>query len=129
MLNRRPSCRRIAGALTRPAGILVVAELFLAGCGSDSLTDMNGTTGRTFTVAPGQEVDIRLQSIGPGEYQAPPAISSTAIRFQSAGLVGPSVPAGVTQLFRFQALRQGRAIVTFRHSGQTVTVVDTVDVE
>ncbi len=129
MQNRRFSGQRVASALTRPGGSLVVAALFLARCGSETLTDVNGTTGRTLTVAPGQEVDIRLQSIGSGEYQAPPAISSTAIRFQSVDLVGPPVPAGVTQLFRFQSLRQGRAIVTFRHSGQSVTVIDTVDVE
>jgi hypothetical protein len=106
-----------------------MAALFLARCGSDTLTDTSGTTERTFTVAAGQEVGIHLQSIGPGEYLAPPAISSVAIRFEDVRLVTPAVPAGKTQLFRFRALRPGRALVTFRHSEQSATVTDTVEVQ
>jgi hypothetical protein len=128
MRNQQCSRRRIAGTLTRAGGVLVMAALFLARCSSDAPTDMSGSSGRTLTVAAGQKVDIRLQNIGSGEYLAPPAISSTAIRFEDVSLVTPYVPAGKTQLFRFQALRRGRALVTFRHSEQSPTVIDTVDV-
>jgi hypothetical protein len=127
--NQWFSRRHIAGALTRAGGVLVMAALFLARCSSDDPTDTSGGGGRTFTVASGQEVGIRLQNIGPGEYLAPPAISSAAIRFEDVSLVTPAVPAGTTQLFRFQALRPGRAIVTFRHSEQSATVIDTVQVQ
>jgi hypothetical protein len=123
------SQRHIAGTRIRAGGVLVMAALFLARCSSDDLTDTSGSAGRTFTVASGQEVGIRLQNIGPGEYLAPPVISSAAIRFKDVSLVTPAVPAGATQLFRFQALRPGRAIVTFRHSEQSATVIDTVQVQ
>jgi hypothetical protein len=129
MQNQLFSQRHIAGKLTRAGGVLVVAALFLVRCSSDAMTDMSDSSGRTFTVAAGQEVAIRLQNIGSGEYLAPPAISSTAIRFEAVSLVTPYVPAGKTQLFRFQALRPGRALVTFRHSEQSATVIDTVDVQ
>jgi hypothetical protein len=35
----------------------------------------------------------------------------------------------LTQLFRFQAVGQGRVVVVFRHSEQPATVTDTVDVK
>ena len=127
--NRRFSPRPIAGTLARAGGVLVMAALVLARCSSDDLTGTSGGAGRTFTVSAGQEVGIRLQNIGPGEYLAPPAISSAVIRFEDVSLVTPAVPAGVTQLFRFQAVRPGRAIVTFRHSEQSATVIDTVQVQ
>jgi hypothetical protein len=129
MQNRQAPQRHIAGTLTRAGGLLVMAALLLARCSSDALTDTNGSSGRSFTVAAGQEVGIHLQSIGPGEYLAPPAISSVAIRFEDVRLVTPAVPAGKTQLFRFRALRPGRALVTFRHSEQSATVTDTVEVQ
>jgi hypothetical protein len=44
-------------------------------------------------------------------------------------LATPHVPAGVTQLFRFQVVAPGRALVVFRHSEQSATVIDTVDVQ
>ena len=129
MRNQWFSRGHIAGTLARAGGVLVIAALFLARCSSDDLTDTSGGAGRTFTLAAGQEVGIRLQNIGPGEYLAPPAISSAAIRFEGVSLVTPAVPAGTTQLFRFHALRPGRAIVTFRHSEQPATVIDTVLVQ
>ena len=127
--NQKVSQRHIAGTLTRAGGVLVMAALFLTRCSSDAPTDTSGSSGRTFTVAAGQEVGIRLQNIGPGEYLAPPAISSVAIRFVDVRLVTPAVPAGKTQLFRFRALRPGRALVTFRHSEQSAVVTYTVEVQ
>jgi hypothetical protein len=44
-------------------------------------------------------------------------------------LATPHVPAGVTQLFRFQAVTPGRALVTFQHSEHSATVIDTVNVQ
>jgi hypothetical protein len=69
--------------------------------------------------------DIRLQTVGPGEYEAP-GISSPAVRFTGVSLVPPFVPAGPTQVFRFQALNPGRATLTFHHSGMSPDVSDTV---
>jgi hypothetical protein len=65
---------------------------------------------------------MRLQSIGPGEYASPPAVSSSVLQFLDVRLVTPHVPAGVTQEFRFQALKAGTAVIRFRQiiSGSTV---------
>jgi hypothetical protein len=79
-------------------------------------------------VSVGEELSITLQTIGPGEYQSPPAVSSSAVRFLDVAYVSPSVPAGPTQRFRFKAEAPGHAIVTFRHSGSTPMVSDTVEV-
>jgi hypothetical protein len=126
--NGQFSRRHIARRLTRVASVVVVAALFLPGCGSDAPTTPSDTSGRTFTTTAGQELEIRLQNIGPGEYGVPPAISSPVVRFQGVSL-GDPVPAGLTQLFRFQAVRAGRALVTFRHSEQPKTVIDTIIVQ
>jgi hypothetical protein len=129
MPKQRFSQSHHAGTLARTGSVLFMAALFLARCSSGTPTDTSGSSGRTFAVAAGQDVGIRLQNIGPGEYLAPPAISSAAIRFEAVSLVTPAVPAGKTQLFRFRALRPGRALVTFRHSEQSATVIDTVEVQ
>jgi len=80
-------------------------------------------------VALGQELDITLQTIGPGRYDSLPAISSPAIRFLDMSFVGPAVPAGPTQLFRFKAEARGQAVVSFYQStvGYPI-VIDTVEV-
>jgi hypothetical protein len=50
------------------------------------------------------------------------------VHFLDASLVGPYVPAGPTQQFRFAALVPGKAIVVFQNTGMTTTVEDTVNV-
>lgn len=40
--------------------------------------------------------------------------------------VGPAVPSGPRQLFRFRAEATGTTIVTFHHTGDFPTVEDTV---
>ena len=129
MLNAVSSRDEVAAKLACLGRALVLAVLLLAGCGSEAPTDPAGSSGRAFTVTARQDFEIRLQSIGPGEYRSPPSISSAAIRFHGVNLATPHVPAGVTQLFRFQAVTPGRAIVVFRHTDQSATVIDTVDVE
>jgi hypothetical protein len=127
--KREFSHERLPSALGRSGRVLLLASLLLAGCGSETPTDTSGNSGRAFTVKAGQEFEIRLQSIGPGEYRSPPSVSSNAVRFREVRLATPHVPAGVTQLFRFEAIAPGRAIVIFRHSEQSPTVIDTVDVQ
>ena len=69
--------------------------------------------GKTIQVPVGDEVDITLQTIGPGQY-ANPTVSSPAVRFLGVSLVGPAIPAGPTQLFRFQAAAAGQAIIAIQ---------------
>jgi hypothetical protein len=129
-MGQRPEYSQavLGGDPRRSVRCLAVAGLLLTGCGSEGPTDPDESTGRAFTVQAGQHLEIRLQSIGPGEYRSPPTVSSASIRFQGVSLVTPHVPAGITQRFRFQAVAPGRAIVTFQHSERSPTVVDTVDV-
>lgn len=67
--------------------------------------------GRTIAVPVGSEVDITLQTVGPVEY-ANPQVSSPAVRFLTMSYVTPPVPAGPTQLFRFEAVAPGQATIS-----------------
>lgn len=108
--------------------LLVPSLLALAGCGDSAPTDVNGSPARLLQASVGERLDLRLQTVGPGEYHTPPTILSSAVSFLSAELVTPAVPAGVTQRVHLQAVAPGRAIVRFEHSvGEAL--VDTIDVQ
>ena len=97
----------------------------LAACGQEPLA-VRGAQGQTLTMVVGQELDLTVGTVGPGEYKTPPAISSAALRFIDANVVGPALPSGPTQLFRFQAESPGTALVVIEHSGTNPTIHDTV---
>ena len=105
-------------------GILAAAVLLTA-CAKDPLA-VRSTQSQTLTIAVGQELDLTVGTVGPGEYESPPSISSTALRFLDAKVVPPYLPSGPTQLFRFQAEARGLALVVIRHSGNDPTIQDTV---
>ena len=105
-------------------GVLVAATP-LSGCTTEPLA-VRSTHGQTLTLSVGQQLDLTVGTVGPGEYVAPPSISSTALRFLDAKVVAPHLPSGPTQLFRFQAEARGRAIVVITHSGDDPTIQDTV---
>jgi len=113
-------------ALRYLAPIIVIA--FFAACGSDNPVGISitGSTSRTFTVPAGSQFSVTLQTIGPGEYSSPPAVSSSAVQFRDMSQVIPVVPAGPTQRFRFLATGPGGAIVTFTHTDRNPMVEDTV---
>jgi hypothetical protein len=103
--------------------VVTTAALLLGACGPEPLAQSGaGTT----TVAIGQELDFKMQTIGPGEYASPPTVSSRAVEFLGAAFIGPAVPAGPTQRFSFRAVGRGMAIIVFHHTGQNPTVEDTV---
>jgi hypothetical protein len=79
-----------------------------------------GAPGRTIAAHPGQPLAIELGTVGPGQFAAPPAVSSGAIQFVSAADACPCVPAGERQLFQFVVTRLGTAIVTFQHQGSAI---------
>ena len=107
-----PSLDRVTLAATAALG----AVLFALGCGLAhtrvSLT--NADDGRTIAVLVGDEIEITLQTIGPGEYGTP-VVSSGSIRFQGESSPGPQNPGGLRQLFRFEAVAAGRAEITIPH--------------
>ena len=82
-------------------------------------------------VTVGQNIDVTLGNVGPAVYLSPPRISSGALTFLGVEDALPHVPAGVTQRFRFKAVRRGRAIVTFtreRRRSEVRVVEDTFQV-
>ena len=111
----------------RLLGLIVGAGLGLVGCGQGPVEE-NGAPSHTLTVKAGRELELTLQTVGPGEYASPPSLSSGAVRFLDVQLVTPAVPAGPTQRFRFEAVQPGDAVIVFHHTGQDPTVEDTVHV-
>jgi hypothetical protein len=103
--------------------LCVVALIGLSGCGSDLLAVMDDSS-QTISLTVGQELDLTLGTVGPGTYQSP-TISSDAVEFLGDSLVGPT-PAGARQLFRFQGVATGSAIIVLTHSGDQPTITDTV---
>jgi len=106
----------------------IVASVLLAACGGDNpvAISITGSTSRTFTVPAGSQFSVTLQTIGPGEYSSPPALSSPVVQFRDVADVSPYVPAGPTQRFRFLAAGPGSAIVRFTHTDRNPMVEDTV---
>jgi len=119
--------RSVARLSARTPGWLRLAMAFTLGaCGSDAVVSANGVPNRTLFASVGQEVHLTLQTIGPGEYESPPTISTASLRFLDVTFVSPSVPAGPTQRFRFTAEAPGQAVIVFHHTGQNAAVEDTV---
>ncbi len=111
----------------------LMATLLLVAC---SGTDGTGTTpialsgadsGNTVTVAVGQELDVTLQTIGPGEYGTP-SLSSPAIRFLDVSYPPQQNPGGPRQLFRFQAVSAGTVEVSVPHTVKDLPFSITVNV-
>ena len=110
---------------------VVAACVLLSACHASSPTalELNGVPSRQISASVGQELNIKLQTVGPGSYASPPTIEGTAVTFLDASYVGPEVPAGPTQVFRFKAVEPGRAILAFHNPAQNRTVSDTVLVQ
>lgn len=108
----------------------LIGLALLTACGSDESTspDADQHRGETISVVASQVFIVTLQTVGTGEYVSPPGISSSAVQFLGVTLGDPE-PTGPTQRFRFQAVQSGRALITFRHTGQSPTVQDTVVVQ
>jgi len=107
-------------------GCLVLA---LANCGQAPL-EANGYPSHSLSIKSGRELELTLQTIGPGEYASPPVVSSPAVRFLEVALVTPAVPGGPTQRFTITAVSPGVAVVVFHHTVQTSTTVeDTINVQ
>lgn len=108
----------------RLLGMVAWAVLAIGGCGQGSL-EPSGSPPREISVGAGRLFEVTLQTIGPGMYASPPAVSRGLVQFVDMRLVAPYVPAGPTQRFRFTAIRVGDAVIEFRNteSGKTLTYV------
>ncbi len=99
---------------------VLIAALFLAACAAnkDNLPGLSLTgadSGSTIKAAVSQCIDIKLQTVGPGQYETP-IISSSSVKFLSSELLSPAIPAGPTQLYKFQAVAPGTATIEIPHS-------------
>ena len=89
------------------------------GCGStrhQTISLSNADAGRVVVTAVGDKIEVTLQTIGPGQY-GNARVSSGAVVFLDESSVGPPVPAGPTQLYRFEAVDSGQADITVPHDG------------
>ena len=88
--------------------------------------EQNGTV---VSASIGQQIDITLKTIGPGEYRTP-RVSAPVVEFRE--LVSPAAgvitPGGATQLFRLVAVAKGEAVITFENTVMTQPFTVTVDV-
>ena len=82
--------------------------------------------GETLRVAVGEELELTFQTIGPGEYESPPRISSSALQFLDVTAFRPAPRAGLAQVFRFRGAIPGQAILVIHHSGKSPVISDTV---
>ena len=119
-------CRFFLGVFT------LALFLFVCSCAThkeiQSLSLSGADSGSTIQAVIGQDIDIKLQTIGPGQYETP-AISSSSVQFLSSEFVLPAIPAGPTQLYRFRAVRCGRATIVIPHSVQTTGYSITINVD
>src|SRR3954466_2863418 len=114
-----------------PRLVSLALSLTLLGC-SDGIVSVPPDGGsRAIDALAGQEIDVTLGNVGPGEYQSPPSISSPSVEYLGVDVVPPFNPGGVTQRFRFRAARSGTAVVEFRRDvadAIVATVTDTIRV-
>jgi hypothetical protein len=112
----------------RPLFGLVAA--FLAGaCGSRGPFEVYGQPSGAFSVAVGQQIDIKIGTVGPGEYVSPPTLNGSAIAFLSV-TAGAAMPAGTQQIFHFKGVARGQTVVVFQNTNPPgiphPDVIDTV---
>jgi hypothetical protein len=82
---------------------------------------------KTVAAAVGQEIDVTLQTIGPGQFAAP-ELSSAALAFIGMSFPAVQDPGGPTQVYRFNAVSSGTAVITIRHTVADMVFTVTVTV-
>jgi hypothetical protein len=117
--------------LLRLALVLLVVSVANA-CHERSPFEVYGPAAATFFIGIGQQIDIHMQTVGPGEFGSPPTLGGSTIAFLGVG-PGPIDPGGITQVFHFKGVTAGTTIITFQSIDNTpgfpqVNVVDTVTV-
>jgi hypothetical protein len=63
----------------------------------------------------GQEVEITLGTVGPGQFNDP-SVANGPVQFLGSAVVPPYIPSGPQQQFRFTAVQAGNMVVVFHHS-------------
>ena len=76
----------------------------------------NNARGHVVAVATDQEVDLTLQTIGPGQYGAP-TLSSSSVTFEGMSFSPLQNPGGPRQVYRFRAVASGTSDISIPHVG------------
>ena len=105
-----PATLTVAGTTTsltrqgsQPAGATYLCS---SGPKTFTVTDSGGFVSAKL----GEELDIKLSSIGPSSY-GDPVVSSSSVQYLSVSVVPPYTPGGPTQLFTFKAAVVGQATI------------------
>jgi len=80
-------------------------------CSSGPKTFTMTDSGGSVSAKLGEELDIKLSSVGPSSY-GDPVVSSSSVQYLSVSVVSPYTPGGPTQLFAFKAAAVGQATIT-----------------
>lgn len=123
--------RGVAFRLFGLVAAMSMTILLIQACSGNSPLAVYGAPAQTFSISVGQALDIRMQTVGPGEYVSPPAFTGSAIEFLGeSSPAGVANPAGVQQLFHFKGVAGGQAIILFHNTNPDGThypdVSDTV---
>jgi hypothetical protein len=110
-----PQSRQGRSAFNGAAAIAVGLLAVSCRLSSNRISLDNSSGGQTIPMAPGDKIDITLQTIGPGQYETP-RVSSASVAFLGESDAGVPNPGGPRQLFRFGAMTVGRAEITIRHT-------------
>jgi hypothetical protein len=116
------------------SAVATIGTLWMTDCRSlnspsgNVLSFGNGDNGRVLSVRLDDEIDVTLQTIGPGQYDEHPSVSSPAVAFSKVTLVMPPNPGGPKQLFQFRAVTAGHAVISIPHTVQNPRFEITVDV-
>jgi len=78
-------------------------------------------SGKTVEVRLGQDIEVMLQTVGPGRYGTP-SVSSQALRLVDV-VDGNPVPAGPTQIFQFATEGTGSVAVMIPHSADNPSFI------
>jgi hypothetical protein len=114
--------------------VATIGTLWMTNCGSPTRpsgkvwTFDNGDNGRLLSVGLRDEIDLTLQTIGPGQYDERPSVSSPAVVFSKVSILTPQNPGGPRQLFQLTAVAAGHAVISIPHTGQNPRFEVTVDV-
>ena len=114
--------------------VATIGALGMTNCGSPTRPSAkvwslnSGDNGRLLSVGLGDEIDVTLQTIGPGEYDEHPSVSSPAIAFSKVSILTPANPAGPRQLFQFTAVAAGHTVISIPHTVQNVRFEISADV-
>lgn len=119
------------------ASSLLAGLALVSGCAEESAPPptreetvqmSEGDQGKSVKVPLGEEAELLLQTIGPGQYGAP-ELSSEALRFLDVTLPADQNPGGPRQLYRFEAVTTGTTTIHIPHTERATSFDVVVVVE